>query len=89
MQFAAGLAPGKYFAVSRLEFLNTHAHRVPSSKDTGPALGEPDVQFAADLAAFFSKARGDGKADVMVARASVLKKPKGAKPGQVCVFVCP
>ncbi|KAF8058048.1 rqcH [Scenedesmus sp. PABB004] len=53
-----------------------------------PGQGEPgrdDLQFAADLAAWFSKARVAGKADVIVARAEALKKFKGAKPGQVLV----
>ncbi len=45
------------------------------------------MQFAADLAAFFSKARDDLKADVIVARAAAVKKPKGAKPGQVHAVV--
>lgn len=46
---------------------------------------EDDLQFAADLAAWFSKARDAGKVDVIVARAEHLKKFKGAKPGQVLV----
>jgi hypothetical protein len=46
---------------------------------------QEDLQFAADLAAWFSKARDAGKADVIVARAEHLKKFKGAKPGQVLV----
>ncbi len=41
------------------------------------------MQFCADLAAFFSKAKESGKADVIVCLAQHLKKPKGAKPGQV------
>lgn len=53
-----------------------------------PAGREPDaadLQFAADLAAYFSKGRDAGKVDVIVARAEHLKKPRGAKPGQVLV----
>ena len=42
-----------------------------------------DLQFAADGAAFFSKARSEGKADVVYAYVKDLKKPKGARPGQV------
>ena len=42
-----------------------------------------DLQFAADAAAFFSKARSEGKADVVYAYVKDLKKPKGARPGQV------
>ena len=56
--------------------------RVPSGKAT-PEVGDADVQFAADLAAFFSKGRDDLKCDVMVTSAASVKKPKGAKPGQV------
>jgi hypothetical protein len=44
-----------------------------------------DLQFAANLAAWFSKGRNAGKVDVIVARAEHLKKFKGAKPGQVLV----
>lgn len=51
----------------------------------GQQPGQQDLQFAADLAAFYSKAREAGKVDVIVARAEHLKKFKGAKPGQVLV----
>lgn len=53
--------------------------QVPSGKE---ALGE-DLQCAADLAAFFSKARAEGRAPVIVASPTDLKRPKGARPGQV------
>lgn len=56
--------------------------RVPKGQPT-PSLDSADVQFAADLAAFFSKGRGDAKCDVIVAPGDALKKPKGAKPGSV------
>lgn len=55
--------------------------RVPA----GQAPGDADLAFAADLAAFFSKARGEGKADVTVCDPKHLSKPTGAKPGQVLV----
>lgn len=45
--------------------------------------GEEDVAAAAALAAWFSKARDSGKADVIVTRADHVRKFKGAKPGQV------
>lgn len=58
------------------------ACRVPSSKN--PVVpSDEDLQYCADLAAYFSKARDNGKVDVIVALAANLKKPKGAKPGQV------
>jgi len=46
----------------------------------GREPSEADLQYAADLAAHFSKARDAGKVDVIVARAENLKKFKGAKP---------
>ncbi|GBF97380.1 hypothetical protein Rsub_11027 [Raphidocelis subcapitata] len=45
--------------------------------------GEADVLCAAALAAWFSKARDSGKADVIVTRAEHVRKLKGGKPGQV------
>lgn len=45
---------------------------------------EADLQFAANAAAFFSKARTEGRAEVVYALIKDLKKPKGARPGQVC-----
>lgn len=53
-----------------------------------PPGGQPeqaDLQCAADLAAYFSKARDAGKADVIVTNGAHVKKPKGAKPGAVIV----
>ena len=44
---------------------------------------EEDIAFAADLAAFFSKARSEGKVDVTMADVADLRKPTGANPGQV------
>lgn len=55
--------------------------RVPSGK----SVTDEDLEFAADLAAFFSKAKLENKADVIVAKASNVKKTKGAKPGAVMV----
>lgn len=67
-----------------------HVRGLPGSHtvirlDHGQEPAQEDLQFAADLAAWFSKARDAGKADVIVARAEHLKKFKGAKPGQVLV----
>lgn len=51
--------------------------------------GEPlcveDKEFAAGLAVYFSKARGKGKAEVMIADVKDIGHPKGAVPGQVTV----
>jgi predicted ribosome quality control (RQC) complex YloA/Tae2 family protein len=55
--------------------------RVPPGKEAA----DGDLQYTADLAAFFSKARSEGKLDVTVANPAHITKPKGAKPGQVLV----
>lgn len=67
-----------------------HVRGLPGSHtvirvEAGREPSQEDLQYAADLAAWFSKARDAGKADVIVARAENLKKFKGAKPGQVLV----
>lgn len=56
--------------------------RVPA----GQSAGDADLAFAADLAAWFSKARSEGKADVTVASPKDISKPRGAKPGMVMVL---
>ncbi|GAX79190.1 hypothetical protein CEUSTIGMA_g6630.t1 [Chlamydomonas eustigma] len=55
--------------------------KVPSGRTPDDA----DLQFCANLCAFFSKAKETGKADVIVCLAQHLKKPRGAKPGQILV----
>jgi predicted ribosome quality control (RQC) complex YloA/Tae2 family protein len=49
------------------------------------AEGE-DVACAADIAAYYSKARGEGKVPVVQASVADLRKPKGAAPGKVLVM---
>ena len=44
-----------------------------------------DMEMAAGLAVHFSKARGKGKVEVIVADVGDLGRPKGALPGQVTV----
>lgn len=56
--------------------------RVPAGK----LEGDVDVQFAANLAAYFSKGRNETKIAVTTTKAANVKKPKGAKPGQVMVL---
>ncbi|KAG2489798.1 hypothetical protein HYH03_011747 [Edaphochlamys debaryana] len=46
---------------------------------------DADVQFAADLAAFFSKAKDSLKVDVVLSKGAWVRKPRGAKPGAVMV----
>ena len=55
--------------------------RIPAGQEAESA----DMQFAADLAAYFSKSRAEGKLDVTIANPAHISKPKGAKPGQVLV----
>lgn len=67
-----------------------HARGVPGAHvllrvPAGQEAGQADISYAADLAVWFSKARGEGKADVTTASPADIRKPKGAKPGQVLV----
>jgi predicted ribosome quality control (RQC) complex YloA/Tae2 family protein len=67
-----------------------HARGVPGAHvllrvPPGQEAADGDLQYTADLAAFFSKARSEGKLDVTVANPAHITKPKGAKPGQVLV----
>ena len=55
---------------------------------------DEDVAFAANIAAYYSKARTEGKVPVVKASVADLKKPKGMAPGKVsaCIFfgqLCP
>ena len=67
-----------------------HARGVPGSHliirvpDGKKALDE-DIQYAANLSAYFSKARDAPRFDITVSAGKHLKKFKGAKPGQVLV----
>ena len=55
----------------------------------GPKKGEappPEVlQRAAELAAYYSKARSSGRVPVIATRIKYLRRPKGARPGLVLV----
>ncbi|GAB4820402.1 hypothetical protein N2152v2_007448 [Parachlorella kessleri] len=67
-----------------------HARGVPGAHvllrvPDGREVGDADIRFAADLAAWFSKARSDGKVEVTSCSPADISKPKGAKPGQVLV----
>ena len=43
------------------------------------------MAFAANIAAYYSKARAEGKVPVVKASVADLRKPKGTAPGKVCV----
>lgn len=68
-----------------------HARGVPGSHlivraQGGKEPSEEDIQFAANLSTFFSKARSSPRWDVTMCSARDLRKPKGAKPGQILVL---
>lgn len=67
-----------------------HARQHPGSHlvmriPAGSSPNAEDIQYAANLSVFFSKARGSGKCDVTMCCGKDVRKPKGAKPGQVLV----
>jgi predicted ribosome quality control (RQC) complex YloA/Tae2 family protein len=49
--------------------------RVPAGRDAGDA----DLQFAANIAAFFSKSRTEGKVDITCARPADISKPRESR----------
>ena len=66
-----------------------HAKGVPGChlvlKSADPT--QEDLLFAASLAAGYSRARNEGRAEVMVADPAHIRKPKGSRPGAVTVSV--
>ena len=64
-----------------------HAQECPGShiviKSSNGICKEEDVQMAADLAAFFSKAKLSKKVSVLMVPTQNLKKLKGTAPGLV------
>ncbi|PIE33156.1 hypothetical protein CSA56_12565 [candidate division KSB3 bacterium] len=68
-----------------------HAHQAPGShvlilnRDRRSDIPESTLREAAALAAYHSKLRKSGKADVIYTRKKYVKKPKGSPPGLVIV----
>lgn len=67
-----------------------HARDVPGSHliirvPAGAEASREDIQFAANLSAYYSKAKDAGKCGVTVTAARNVRKFKGARPGQVLV----
>lgn len=63
-----------------------HTQEIPGSHvllrlDPGAVPQEKDLQFAADLAAFYSQARESEQVPVVYTKPKNVYKPKGAKPG--------
>jgi len=61
------------------------SHLVLKCGDSAEKVAEEDILFAASLAAGYSKGKGAGKVEVIVAKGLDVKKPKGARPGLVTV----
>ena len=61
------------------------SHVLLARRAGDPGVEAEDVDFAASLAAYFSKARGGGKVEVMKADVKDLRRPSGGLPGQVTV----
>ena len=59
------------------------SHVVIRNPEHLPALPRPVLERAAELAAWYSKARGAGKVEVHVCRAADVSKPRGFPPGKV------
>ena len=60
------------------------SHVVVRNPEGLPELPRPVLERAAELAAFYSKARGTrGKVEVHVCRVADVSKPRGFAPGQV------
>jgi hypothetical protein len=76
------------FRVARAEDLWLHARDVPGShvvlRDDEGRAGADDLREAAEVAAFFSQARGESLVDVHVTRRKHVKPAKGG-PGRVFV----
>lgn len=77
--------PGSH-AVLRVPKSSTSSSSSSSSSAENGGVPDEDLEFAASLAAFFSKAREGGKVPVTFTRAKNVKKPRGAPPGLVTLM---
>ena len=62
------------------------AHVVMKVGNTNLVMKDEDLNYAAAIAAGYSKARNDNKVEVMLSDAKSVHKPKGCKPGLVNVL---
>jgi predicted ribosome quality control (RQC) complex YloA/Tae2 family protein len=65
-----------------------HTQEIPGSHvllrlDPGAVASEADLQFTADLTAYYSQARASEQVPVTYTKPKDVYKPKGAKPGMV------
>lgn len=63
-----------------------HSQEIPGSHvllrlEPGAVPGQPDLQFAADFAAYYSRSRQSKQVPVIYTNPKHVYKPKGAKPG--------
>jgi len=63
-------------------FPGAHVLLVQRPSEPAPAA---DIEFVASVAAYFSRARGKGKVEVIVADAGDVRRIRGGSPGQVTV----
>jgi len=79
------------FKLARPDDLWFHAQDVPGShvllrrKDKRTEPSSSDIREAAQVAAYYSKARGEKKAAVVYTQAKHVRKPKKARPGLALV----
>ena len=59
------------------------SHVVVRNPERAASLPRPVLERAAELAAWYSKARDAGKVEVHVCRAADVSKPRGFAPGKV------
>lgn len=77
------------FALSKPTDIWMHARGCPGAhvllcnRRGSPEVTDDDLQFAADLAAFYSDARTERRAEVTTVSPKHITKPKGAPPGAV------
>lgn len=77
------------FQAARRDDIWMHARGVPGAhvllcvRRGGPKPLTEDLQFAANLAAFYSDARTETKAPITTAEPKHIQKPRGAPPGAV------
>lgn len=57
------------------------SHVVLENREVSPELTSTDLEYAAKIAAFFSKAKGSSNVAVDYTQIKNLKKPRGAPPG--------
>ena len=68
-----------------------HAQEISGSHvflrlNAGDVPDEEDLQFVADITAYYSQGRGSEQVPIIYTKPESVYKPKGAKPGMVVYF---